>query len=72
VRQGDDLQPGLVGCELFEGRLRWAGVLIVVDSVLDAGSPAVTTFDHSDVQVVLIGEERANAAPTPRAGPSSR
>src|ERR1019366_9770060 len=47
--------------ELLERELRESGVFVVADPVLDPGALAVTTLEHGDVLVGLVGEDRLEA-----------
>jgi hypothetical protein len=57
VSNQHELQPHLVHGEVFERELGHAGVLVVADLVLDAGTLALAALEHGDVGVGLVGEE---------------
>jgi len=63
VREHHDLEPHLVELKLLERQLRQAGVLVIADTVLDAGALAVATLDQRNVLVGLVGEDRLEAVP---------
>jgi hypothetical protein len=61
VREHHDLDPHFVECELFEGQLCQARVLLVADAVLDVGMLAVAALELCNVLVVLVSEDRLEA-----------
>lgn len=61
VREQHEFQPDAVVLEVAEWQVRKAGLLVVADVVLDAGSSTVGALDLRDVGAGLVGEDRLEA-----------
>ena len=58
-----DVQPRLVGAEIFVGLVGGAGRFPGSDAVLNTGVAPVTQFESGDVGVVAVGEKQGVASP---------